>query len=324
MRSRCYTQKLPLAQRLCTSKDMHLTDYTKMLVVMDEGIGNMLDLTPALRVLKELHPGLEITVFGRYPALDVVKWTPFVEEVLDGDPLDQYDIGFFALCYNNTAKQYQTEIVSHCDELYTLDYNDSEKPEWWHYLEIPRMFGWEGNKAEPFCAVSECHVRLSREKINIGLADTSAKTEACQRWPYYPELANVLSEQGCQIALLGNDIESFEVDKWPSGVVYLHNLPELTLPQVAYVLLQCDLVVGYDCGLAQMAAVLDVPTMFIYGPTYVPKNYPLGSKVKIVRRELECAPCQFTSRWGKCVDYQCMKQIRVSDVIEQINEFVGG
>jgi ADP-heptose:LPS heptosyltransferase len=297
---------------------MDIADYSRMLIVMDEGIGNMLDLTPALRVLKDLKEDLQISVLGQYPALDVVKGTPFVSEVLES-PLDRsYEIGVFAIWYNYTSKPFQSQIVSQCKRMFALDYNTPDRPEWWHYLEIPRLFGWQGNKAKPFCAVSKSSTQLDPERVNVAIADTAAVLARNKKWPHYAELARVLTDLDYQVILVGGEkeAEEFQVDRWPSGVVNL--LGKLSVPETGHVLLQCDLVIGNDCGIAQMAAVLDVPTLFVFGPTYVPKNYPLGDVIKVVRRDLDCAPCQFTDRWAQCTDWQCMESLKVDDVIQAI------
>ena len=127
---------------------MDINDYNSMLIVMDQGIGNMIDLTPAIRVLKQLKPELQITVLGRYPALSLIEDTEFVDKVLTEPDGSEYDLGILAIWWNYTAAQYIKQIVDSCYEVVEISYATIDKPEWWVYLDIARQFGWEGDLAE--------------------------------------------------------------------------------------------------------------------------------------------------------------------------------
>ena len=300
---------------------MEIKDYSSMLIVMDQGIGNMIDLTPALRVLKQLKPDLQITVLGRQPALQIVEKTEFVDKVLTEPDGSKYDIGILAIWWNYTVGQYTQQVVDSCKEVFQLDYRTIDKPEWWVYLEIPRLFGWTGDLAEPFCYIKEpAAIYIDPERVNIAIADTAAKASQNKRWPYFPDLVNALIANDHNVILVGSDAEAREiqVDKMPASVI--NCLGRLSVPETGYLLSQCDYVVGNDCGIAQMGAIFNVPTIMIFGPTYVPKNYPLGKNVKVVRHTIDCAPCQYTDKWQNCQDWQCMKQVTLEDVLRALQE----
>ena len=64
--------------------------------------------------------------------------------------------------------------------------------------------------------------------------------------------------------------------------------------------------VGIDNGLAHVAAALGVPTVALFGATSEVKNRPLGTKVKVLTKNIACRPCQMTREWEKCRTWRCM------------------
>ena len=64
----------------------------KILIVMDQGIGNMIMLTPALKTIKEQIPNCKITVLGKQPALQVLSNWYVVGKTISALDNDSYDI----------------------------------------------------------------------------------------------------------------------------------------------------------------------------------------------------------------------------------------
>ena len=70
------------------------------------------------------------------------------------------------------------------------------------------------------------------------------------------------------------------------GIAYI-TLQSLALPLLAAVLSRCDLFIGNDSGITHLAAALGVPTIALFGPTEPRVWGPRGSRVYIVRGDLD-------------------------------------
>ena len=68
-----------------------------------------------------------------------------------------------------------------------------------------------------------------------------------------------------------------------------------------------------------VAAAYQVPTVAIFGPTkHTETSQWMNEKSKIVREDMECAPCM--KRECPLKHHECMKNITASKVIEAVIE----
>ncbi len=294
--------------------------YRRILIIMDQGIGNMVMLTPTIRALKRSLPDSEITVLGRQPALQILAGWDAVKAVVTEPPAEHFDLGFFTIWSQDFAQKYGEQIKGQCRTVYQMQIGNPDVHESDHYFEIARILGFEDEKPEPFCATQKADVSLPANKKIVALADTTLNNNGWERkrWPYYSQLAHELIKQGYAVVLIGGEEEAarFRPEQWPSEII--NCLGRFDLPQTADILRKCDLFIGNDSGPAHMAAALGVETYVIFGPTRVKKNKPLGKKVTVINKNLPCSPCQYTERWQKCTDWRCMSQISVEEVLRAV------
>lgn len=295
--------------------------FQTILIINDEGIGNMVNMTPALRTLKMLNPSIHITVFGKPTGIDVVGGTPFVDHVITApEPDAHYDVSFFAIWYNGYARTFKNQFLDQSENAYALDIVDGKsEPE--SYMEMARLFGYDGEPCAPFCAEIHAHADLEFGKFKVALADTCQSNGMWERkrWPHYKALAHLLSaDDRLQIVLVGGRQEKpmFDFDEYPPGV--LDTIGRYLLPETANILDRCDLVVSNDSGIARVAIAMETPTIMLYGATLVPKNIPPGKVADIMTADLECAPCQGSERWAGCKEWKCMTSISPEDVMKTI------
>lgn len=159
-----------------------------------------------------------------------------------------------------------------------------------------------------------------------------------RRWPAanYARLVRVLIEQKkARIALLGTpgefdlneQIRALAGDSGENGSIF--NLAGRTSEkEVTALLAGCDLFVGNDGGLAQLAGVAGIAAVVIFGPTNATAWQPFGTeegRVKIVqaRMDLPCRPCLYRgktlgSRLG-CAARPCLTTLTPGEVLETIN-----
>ncbi|WP_346353559.1 glycosyltransferase family 9 protein [Azotosporobacter soli] len=94
---------------------------------------------------------------------------------------------------------------------------------------------------------------------------------------------------------------------------------ELTLPQVAALLQQSDLLVSVDTGPLHIGQGVGIPTLALYGPTDPAIWGPRGVRDRVIYHP-DCEPC-----WGKgdCLEKKCMANISQAEVIKNAMEMLG-
>lgn len=290
-----------------------------MLIVMDAGIGNMIRMTP---ILKALSPDWAITVFGQYPSLDVIKGSKYISKVIDTpDWGKSYDVGVLALWYNGRAKQHSVAIRQQCKQIYRAAIDDPNRTEIDHYARIAKFFGCKlGEKG--FCQTKAVSLPKTKKK-KIALCDTLNPNGQWdrKRWIHFKKLAHLLAKE-YKLFLIGGEAEAKKLirNEWPRNIT--DYLGKLSIPQTAFVLQECDLVIGNCSGPVHIAAGLDVTTLILTGSTNVKKNEPLGSNWHLLFKEMDCSPCLYTERWEPCGDWKCMASITVDEVYNKAKELI--
>ncbi|HID10808.1 MAG TPA: tetratricopeptide repeat protein, partial [Candidatus Latescibacteria bacterium] len=286
------------------SQPSALSRYRRVLVVMDQGIGNMVMLTPALRALKELLPEARIAVLGRKPSVEVLEGFG-VEALTEPEEDASYDIGFLTIWSADYERAFGGKLRQQCGErLYKVQMDNPDLHESEHHMKIPRLMGYTGPTPEPYCVARDVEVPWGdREKV-VALSDTALDHPAWQRkrWPYFRKLAWELVRRGYKVALIGGPSEAarFDLEGWPE--VY-NLLGRYDISGTAGVLKKCCLFIGNDSGPGHIAGALGIPTFVLFGPTRISKNIPLGPRVRAISKNLPCSPCQYTPRWEACGDW---------------------
>lgn len=295
------------------------------LFVMDQGIGNMINMTPAIKAVKEMYPNVEIDVFGQNPALEVVRNTKYVHRAVDQPIADRkYGVTFMALWYHHYAMQYVRQLRACSDQIVEIAIDDINVPEYERFFKIAEIAGWDGEMPHAFWSERAIDISYIGEPL-IGLCDTSlpGKEWDRKRWPYYKQLATKLVQNNWKVVLVGGDYEKscFVPREWPRQI---HSFcGELDIPQTISLLSQCDLVVGNDSGPTRLACVAGTNTIFITGATNIGKNIPLSyGNTIVVSKPMACAPCQYTDRWEQCTGYGCMTNISVDDIMQVVNTII--
>jgi lipopolysaccharide heptosyltransferase I len=84
------------------------------------------------------------------------------------------------------------------------------------------------------------------------------------------------------------------------------------LKQLIKILKEAEFVVSNDSGPMHIAAALGRPVYALFGPTDASRTGPYGKGHRIIRLDLECAPC-FRK---KCADLKCMERLSVKQVYQ--------
>jgi heptosyltransferase-2 len=157
--------------------------------------------------------------------------------------------------------------------------------------------------------------------INPGAAYGSAKRWLPER---FAEVADGLAKEfGLQVVLTGGPAEQ-EIGRDIEKAMHtpaLNLIGKTSIRQLMAVLAACSLVVTNDSGPMHVAAAFDVPIVAVFGPTDHTTTSPWSQKVRIVRKDTECAPCLLR----QCpTDHRCMRAISAADVLEAARGLLGG
>lgn len=290
--------------------------YKNILVVMEEGIGNMVMLTPMLKALKSSLPDAILSVFGREPSIQVIQDWDVVDEIYTSVPDKKFDLVCLTVWSGQFIQKHQAWLKKHTDEYIRLDLKTGQH-ESDSYFQIIKYLGFECDKPDPCCAVKSDSLQLRKNNKWIALSDTTLNNGAWERkrWPYYPLLAEKLVESGYNIVLVGGKEEAkqFDAEAWPKDVV--NAMGKYDIAETAGILKQCEMFIGNDSGPAHMAGALGIKTFVFFGATLISKNCPLGKDVTPIRLDLPCSPCQYLTSWQFCQHWRCMKELSVNKVL---------
>jgi ADP-heptose:LPS heptosyltransferase len=95
----------------------------------------------------------------------------------------------------------------------------------------------------------------------------------------------------------------------------------LTVPELAALLMNCDLFISNDSGPLHLADVAGARAIGLYGPESPLFYGPGGPNVRTIYKSIECSPCMnvYAAKLFTCpYNARCMEEIRVGEVKEEI------
>jgi len=158
----------------------------------------------------------------------------------------------------------------------------------------------------------------------IGLAPGAAWGES-KRWPAsrFGQLAAALHGAGLRpVVVVGPGEEQLALDVVASSTLPLPAVgTRVDVAGLAGVLSHLTALVGNDSGPMQLALLVGVPVVALFGPTNPVRTGPRGGGNAVVSRRLRCAPCL----QSRCplVHSDCLAGLAVDDVKRAVLEVLG-
>jgi heptosyltransferase-2 len=151
-----------------------------------------------------------------------------------------------------------------------------------------------------------------------GGARNVLRESALKRWPIgnYAELARRLSDNGCEVILLGNTEDAWVRAEF-AGVLATDLIGRTTIPDMLRALADCDLVVSHDTGPMHLARMVGAPLIALFGPT-MPAQFIVADEATSVLwggEHLACRPCYDGREFADCSDNQCISSISTDVVL---------
>jgi len=150
-----------------------------------------------------------------------------------------------------------------------------------------------------------------------GYTESHATAAAVTTWipERWAHLANQLAQRhGAGILLVGSphDRDAAERTKMDLRAAATDLVGEIDLGTLAGVIARCDLLIGSDTPLLQLAAAMDTPTVGLFGPTDGARGGAYGRAHRVVQA---LAPPRYVDGVSEAAT---MDQIRVEDVLAAI------
>lgn len=139
----------------------------------------------------------------------------------------------------------------------------------------------------------------------------------------YAAVADGLQERlGTRVAILGSPSDR----RTGEAVARAMRTParvlcgETSLEELVGLLSRMELVLSNDSGPMHVAAALGTPVVAVFGSTDWRETAPVGTAHRLVREEVECAPCM----QRECpIDHRCMTRLDAHRVLDAALEILG-
>jgi len=156
--------------------------------------------------------------------------------------------------------------------------------------------------------------------LSVGLAPGVAWGGSAKRWPEenFGRLAVLLKEDGFKpVVVIGpGEAEIADAVKRASGLDLPVVAEDLDAAGLGAVLSSLSVLVGNDSGPAHLASALGVLTYALFGPTDDRRTAPMAPEGTVLRRPLDCAPCN--KQTCPLFHQKCLRELDPSEVFAAI------
>ncbi|MGB9589394.1 MAG: glycosyltransferase family 9 protein [candidate division WOR-3 bacterium] len=129
-------------------------------------------------------------------------------------------------------------------------------------------------------------------------------------WPWFPELAEMLSARGLNIVWVGLG------DEGPADVPGLDLRGKTSLQELLYVISKANALVSGDTGPMHLARCLGVPVVAIFGPTLPEFGFgPLPGQGIVLEKDLRCRPCSLHGEKPCPYGLECLSGVTPDEVL---------
>jgi ADP-heptose:LPS heptosyltransferase len=268
---------------------------SNILIIKLGSLGDVVQISGALRDIREHHQGDKITILTTSKYLNLFKNCPYIDECIEDKRLPRYNLFYlfdlrkkinsinfdkaYDLQNSNRTNFYKKFIFniknwSSSKDVPKNDYNISVLQRFedqlrqsnikTRYTLIPD-FSWAAERSNNYT--------LDIKKKYILLFPFSSKTLAHKRWPYFSELINLIkiNHSNFELVVAPGPDEIEEANKFNIKIA-LDNGRSLDFFQLASLIKKSHFVIANDTGPAHMAAHLGAKGVVLFGPHTTPKK----------------------------------------------------
>jgi len=310
----------------------------RALISAAQGIGDILRVTPLIRVAHGLGFEVDVLLATDYPEVaQLLEGAPEIRQViqvpcarggtnsagnrgLESLPVEvastDYEVAAFTAWSAPICKRVRARQALVFDHARWLTEGDSRSVE-----RIARDMGWQGDMPEPFAMASARRFDLPPGTVAIHFG---CKAEwPWKKWHGFDALAQRFQSVvivGTQEDLLTEGTYFHRDFRWP---VHVQNfVGKLGLADTAALLRECAALVSNDSGLMHLAAALGVPTFGIFGITSPQREGMPLKNFHPITKGLPCEAACHAGSWGRrdCEYHlSCLKTLSPEEVFMKIS-----
>ncbi len=308
----------------------------EMLIRSPNWLGDACMAVPAVRALKAGRPDARVTILVPEKIAGLWRLVPEVDEVI-AVPAKSGVLGTRKLI-KATGRRYEVAILfpnslRSALEVWKMgiprivgyaghhrrrlldqiipdpEVNGPRKHHTRHYLRIAIRLGGNVDAPENFSPVPR-PAGVAVEPLRMGLCP-GAEYGPAKRYPAdrFAQTADIVQQKvNCTWVIFGTIADQPVANQVERGIVdNVENLAgHTTLEELVRELCRCRLLLTNDTGTMHLAALLNVPTVSIFGSTEPSWTAPLGAGHTVIRRHVECSPCFLR----ECpIDFRCMNEL---------------
>jgi ADP-heptose:LPS heptosyltransferase len=268
---------------------------SNILIIKLGSLGDVVQISGALRDIREHHKNEKITILTTSKYLNLFKNCPYVDDCLEDERLPRYNVFYllrlkksinslnfkkvYDLQNSNRTNFYRKFIFNIKDWSSSKDmpankYNNSVLQRFDEQLRKSNIqtrytlkpdFSWAAGQANNY--------NLDTNKKYILLFPFCSRDLIHKRWPYFSELINLIKQNHPQYELVvapgPGEIE--EAKSFNIKIALNNNLP-LNFFELASLIKKSHLVIANDTGPAHMAAHLGARGFTLFGPHTTPEK----------------------------------------------------
>ncbi|MFT5662384.1 MAG: heptosyltransferase-2 [Sulfurimonas sp.] len=320
----------------------------RILVILPNWLGDAIMATPAIELLASYHPNAKFTFVGSYVSIEAIKYHPLCERAIVDETkkapsrfIATYklakDLGEFHLAVTFRNQFYSSLLLRFTNTVICL-----AKQSWHSMFLLSHTPSIKANKHLALQYAELAMINVDQYSDDIGALklyiepkihdkptlgiNAGATYGSAKRW--YPErFAQVGAEfaHSFDIIIFGGPGEVEMAQEIEDNLLSLniHNFTNLAgktnIQELCANIGGCSLFITNDSGPMHVAAAYQVPSVAIFGPTkHKETSQWMNEKNKIVREDMECAPCM--KRECPLKHHECMTKITAPKVIEAVKE----
>ena len=330
-----------------------------ILVTGNNWLGDAVMSLPTLKSLREMQPGVRISVLSRPSVAGLYADLPYVDETIVPPAQPRGKVRrWLGLLRELKRRKFDAALIL------PRSFSSALAP---FTARIPRRIGYAGDGRSPMLtdavprdpALLRVHrVRYYHHLLTafgtppepqpprldvasgarawaeermagpgpwVGINPGATYGEAKQWFPdRFVETGRRLAKKwGASIVVVGGPAERELGDRVAAEIgpraVSLSGRTDLS--QLAAAIRRCALFLTNDTGPMHVADAVGVPIVAIFGPTDWVATPPYGRRHEIVRHPIECSPC--LKRVCPLGHHNCMKRVDVDDVVAACGRFLG-
>ncbi len=221
---------------------------------------------------------------------------------------------------------------NHLFNRYHIEVDDGSTSRYEKNSSLVRPFLHSLPESRPTIAIGQ----RDRERVEVILKEhfteydslvtiNPAASREYKQWPveYFGQLIDKLYHSGkYRIAMVvGPGEEGLAVSAQAN--IKTHRCPVLKpvgLKELAETLRLSQMLICGDTGPMHIAAVMNTPTVAIFGPTDPVVNGPFGKGHHLITKQVHCSPC----REFNCQSLECLRTISPEEVFQAVEETMSG